>query len=63
MSELLEDLNSVCNDIFARWDADQRSGKLLIALAGDLENYDPRVTRIRDALRSRARSAQQIGGV
>jgi hypothetical protein len=46
----LADLESVCADIHARWDADMRSGKLLIALMGGVENYDPRVTRIRDAL-------------
>lgn len=46
----LEDLRSVCADIYERWDKDQRSGKLLAALAGGLRNYDPRVTRILAAL-------------
>lgn len=46
----LEDLRSVSGDIFARWDADMRPGKLLTALEGRLHNYDPRVTRIRAAL-------------
>lgn len=47
---LLADLQSVCADIYDRWDKDQRSGKLLQALAGTLTEYDPRVTRIRAAL-------------
>lgn len=47
---LLDDLYSVCSDIFDRWDTDQRSGKLLRALQGDVRDYDPRVTRIRAAL-------------
>ena len=46
----LEDLRSVCADIYERWDADMRSGKLLAALAGNIPDYDPRVTRILKAL-------------
>ena len=46
----LADLQSVCADIYARWDSDMRSGKLLAALAGNLQDYDPRVTRILRAL-------------
>lgn len=46
----LDDLVSIGNDIFARWDADQRPGKLLLALLGEVKDYDPRVDRLRDAL-------------
>lgn len=46
----LEDLKSVCRQIFDRWDKDQRSGKLLTALEGLLPGYDPRVDRIHQAL-------------
>lgn len=52
MTTPLADLHSVCADIHDRWDSDQRSGKLLVALQGGLGNYDPRVTRIRQALDS-----------
>jgi hypothetical protein len=45
-----DDLRSVCDEIFGRWDKDMRSGKLLTALAGRLPGYDPRVTRILAAL-------------
>jgi len=47
---LRADLNSVCAEIYDRWDKDQRSGKLLSALAGELRKYDPRTTRIRAAI-------------
>jgi hypothetical protein len=46
----LDDLRSVCSDIFNRWDKDMRSGKLLLALSGDLQTYDPRVDRVRARL-------------
>ena len=50
-SSLLADLELVCGEIFDRWDKDQRSGKLLLALSGfTLPGYDPRVDRIRAAL-------------
>lgn len=47
---VLADMNAIATDIFDRWDEDMRSGKLLAALAGRIENYDPRVTRIRAVL-------------
>lgn len=47
---VLQSLEFVCEDIFDRWDADMRSGKLLSALSGRVANYDPRVTAIRSAL-------------
>jgi hypothetical protein len=47
----LEDLDIICEEIFQRWDADMRSGKLLLALSGKLSDYDPRVTRIREILK------------
>jgi hypothetical protein len=40
----------ICEEIFQRWDADMKPGKLLLALTGNLPSYDPRVTRIRDIL-------------
>lgn len=46
----LEDLTDICETMFERWDADQRAGKLLMALMGELNKYDPRVTRIRQIL-------------
>jgi hypothetical protein len=46
----LEDLEQVCEELFDRWDADMKPGKLLMALSGRLRGYDPRVTRIRAAL-------------
>jgi hypothetical protein len=49
-STLLEDFRSICHDIHERWDADMRSGKLLMAMLGAIKNYDPRVTRVRAAL-------------
>ena len=50
----LEDLDAICEEIFARWDVDMKSGKLLSALSGRLDKYDPRVTRIREILKKEA---------
>jgi hypothetical protein len=50
LSSLIEDLNEVCAEIYDRWDKDQRSGKLLGALAGTVTHYNRAVTRIRSAL-------------
>jgi hypothetical protein len=50
MSQNLIWLEQICREIFDRWDADQRSGKLLKALAGEIPDYDPRITAIRKAL-------------
>jgi hypothetical protein len=50
MTMPLDDLESVCADLFSRWDRDMRAGKLLTALEGRLPGYDPRVDRIRRAL-------------
>jgi len=50
---ILADLESICTTIFDRWDGDMRSGKLLSALSGRLSpGYDPRVDRVRDALKA-----------
>lgn len=47
----LGDLELVAGDLFERWDADMRSGKLLTALSGHMApGYDPRVDRVRLAL-------------
>lgn len=48
--DALKDLQSVAAEIFDRWDKDMKPGKLLTALEGRIENYDPRVTRILAAL-------------
>jgi hypothetical protein len=63
VSTPLEDLESICADIFGRWDRDMRAGKLLLALEGRLQRYDPRVDRVRDALASatEARDAMTNG--
>lgn len=47
---LLEKLTIICDEIFERWDKDQRSGKLLTALAGGLPRYRADVTEVRQAL-------------
>jgi hypothetical protein len=47
----LNDLESICEDLFARWDTDMRAGKLLTALSGNMPpGYDPRVDHVRLAL-------------
>lgn len=46
----LQDLEAVCEVIAERWDKGMKSGKLLAALTGRVERYDPVVTRIRKAL-------------
>jgi hypothetical protein len=46
----LEMLEVICAEIFERWDKDMRSGKLLLALSGELENYRADVTAVRSAL-------------
>jgi hypothetical protein len=43
-------LELIANEIFERWDADQRSGKLLSALSGHLTHYRADVTEVRRAL-------------
>jgi hypothetical protein len=48
----LQKLEAICEEIFDRWDADQRSGKLLSALSGRLKRYRPDVTEVRRALAS-----------
>ena len=48
----LEMLETICAEIFERWDKDMRSGKLLLALSGELENYREDVTAVRAALRT-----------
>lgn len=50
----LEEFEQICEELFDRWDADMKPGKLLSALSGRLPNYDSRVTRIRDALKKAA---------
>lgn len=46
----LQQLEAICEEIFDRWDNDQRSGKLLLALSGRLPNYRPDVDAVRAAL-------------
>lgn len=46
----LRELEKICDEIFERWDKDQRSGKLLTALAGRLPGYRADVDRVRAAL-------------
>src|SRR5688572_7707248 len=58
---LLELLEQVCDEIFKRWDKDMRSGKLLSALSGRVNNYDPRVTAIRAALSTGLERAYLLG--
>lgn len=54
---LLEKLDRICDEIFERWDKDQRSGKLLTALAGRLPGYRPDVDEVRAALSTSERAA------
>lgn len=49
---LAQRLTDIADQIFQRWDSDMRSGKLLTALAGRIENYNRDVTAIRGALAS-----------
>jgi hypothetical protein len=46
----LAKLDAICEEIFARWDRDQRSGKLLLALSGNLKRYRSDVDEVRSAL-------------
>lgn len=46
----LAKLEGICAEIYSRWDADMRSGKLLSALAGGLRSYRQDVTDVREAL-------------
>lgn len=46
----LEQLEAICEEIFEQWDKGMKSGKLLTALAGRINNYRPDVTAVRDAL-------------
>jgi hypothetical protein len=48
--DLLKSLEAICDEIFEKWDKDQRSGKLLSALAGRIKRYRDDVTAIRSAL-------------
>jgi hypothetical protein len=57
MTTPLGDLESVCADLFDRWDRDMRAGKLLTALQGQVPGYDPRVDRIRRALADASKCA------
>lgn len=47
---LLKKLEIICEEIFEKWDKDQRSGKLLLALSGNLKRYREDVTQVREAL-------------
>lgn len=49
-NSLIRDLESVAAELFAKWDKGMKAGKLLTALEGRIHTYDPRVTRIRNAL-------------
>lgn len=49
---VLKKLEAICDEIFERWDKDQRSGKLLSALGGRLPRYRDDVTEVRNALAS-----------
>lgn len=50
-SDLLQDFDAVLTDIREHWSPGMKAGKLLSALAGRVQNYDPRVTRTRNALK------------
>lgn len=50
----LEQLDTICAEIYERWDKDMRSGKLLQALAGKLPGYRSDVDAVRQALVMRA---------
>jgi len=46
----LEKFETICAEIYERWDKDMRSGKLLLALAGELPGYRKDVDEVRAAL-------------
>lgn len=46
----LQKLDAICDEIFQKWDADQRPGKLLLALGGELKRYRDDVDDVRQAL-------------
>lgn len=48
--ELIKKLTAIADEIFEKWDKDQRSGKLLLALTGALPRYRADVSEIRCAL-------------
>lgn len=50
MKTLAEKFAAICDEIFERWDKDQRSGKLLSALSGNLPRYRQDVTEVRRAI-------------
>lgn len=50
----LQQLETICEEIFERWDKDMRSGKLLQALAGKLPGYRADVDAVRNALMVRS---------
>lgn len=57
-------LELVCGDIFARWDADMRAGKLLTALSGLMApGHDPRVDQVRAALSSHADLLEALNNI
>lgn len=52
MGTPLQKLEGICAEIYSQWDKDQRSGKLLSALAGGIDRYRQDVTDVRNALTS-----------
>jgi len=62
--DILKDLETVTGDIYERWDADQRSGKLLTALAGHMPpGYDARCDNIRKACNNYPALVEVLGKV
>lgn len=58
---LIQDLEAVAAEIFEMWDKGMKSGKLLTHLEGRLRVYDPRITRIREALEAADKAAAAQG--
>jgi hypothetical protein len=54
---LIQDLEAVASEMADKWDVGMKAGKLLAHLEGRLERYDPRITRIREALEAADKAA------
>lgn len=53
----LDDLRSVADELAEKWDVGMKAGKLLAHLEGRISQYDPRITRIVEALSPPASTA------
>ena len=59
----LQQLETICAEIYERWDKDMRSGKLLQALGGGLPKYRADVDAVRAALQRDAVNADMLAAL